>query len=81
MSNQINWPLSPKQDKSLSSEKIVDNLDQHSQKNPDKGDKAELETKKTRQKVEKDAGSRWIAPILLLVTILISLFLKLFSRN
>lgn len=37
--------------------------------------------KKSRQKIEKDVGSRWVAPIILVITILVSLLLKLFDRN
>jgi hypothetical protein len=37
--------------------------------------------KKPRTKNPTDVGSRWVAPILLGLTILISLLLKLFNRN
>lgn len=37
--------------------------------------------KKPRQKQVKDVGSRWIAPILLIITIVISLLLKLLNRQ
>ncbi len=45
------------------------------------GELSEQPPKKSRQKIEKDVGSRWVAPIILVITILISLLLKLFNRN
>lgn len=41
----------------------------------------DLPPKKTRAKNPTEVGSRWVAPILLGITILISLILKLFNQK
>ncbi len=41
----------------------------------------DIQPKKPRTKNPTEVGSRWVAPILLGLTILISLLLKLFNQN
>ncbi len=46
-----------------------------------KAKEVDEEPRRTRKKTDTDTGSRWIAPILLGITIFVSLLLKLFNRN
>jgi len=79
MRNTLPWSPQLKEDQPVLSGDVLEPI-----KSTGKAKESEFPEqppKKSRQKIEKDVGSRWVAPILLVITILISLLLKLFNRN
>lgn len=79
MRNPLPWSAKSKED---AAEQLDSELESGKSLPKQKEDnQLEQPPRKPRQKVEKDVGSRWVAPILLLITILISLALKLFNQN
>lgn len=74
MSKPLDW-LAKKHEDELPPE-----LDKAAEKKGVKSIGNEDIPKKARKKTPTDIGSRWIAPILLGLTILISLILKIFSH-
>lgn len=79
MRNPLSWSPQPKEDQIPLTNDVLEST--KSSGKLKEGDSLDQPQRKPRQKIEKDVGSRWVAPILLIVTILVSLLLKLFNRN
>ena len=79
MPNPLPWSPQPKEDRVSSTNDVLESTKSGGKQK--EGDVLEQSQRKPRQKIEKDVGSRWVAPILLIITILVSLLLKLFNRN